>query len=145
MGSFSDSVRAHVKKTSEKLDLIPRKIALEAFRRIVLRTPVGNVRNWIKPRAGYVGGRLRGNWQIGIGSAPSGELDRVDGSGSQTIAEGTSKIGSWKPSDKDEPILIVNNLPYAEAVENGHSKQAPSGMLAITVAEFDGIVQEAVR
>lgn len=60
-------------------------------------------------------GRLRGNWHI-----------------SQVITLG-------------ERVFISNNLPYAEAIEDGHSKQAPMGMVKVTIAEFDSIVNKAVR
>jgi hypothetical protein len=39
----------------------------------------------------------------------------------------------------------VNNLPYAVPLEYGHSKQAPGGMVRITLARFQQIVDEAIR
>jgi len=42
-------------------------------------------------------------------------------------------------------VFISNNLPYAQAIEDGHSKQAPAGMVKVTVAEFLPIVNKAVR
>ena len=42
-------------------------------------------------------------------------------------------------------MFIVSNLAYIEALENGHSQQAPQGMVTISVAEIeadiDGILQ----
>ncbi|EFO5343979.1 HK97 gp10 family phage protein, partial [Escherichia coli] len=35
-------------------------------------------------------------------------------------------------------IYIQNNLPYAEALENGHSQQAPTGVYANA---FHGVLQ----
>jgi hypothetical protein len=32
-------------------------------------------------------------------------------------------------------LVIQNNLPYAEKLERGHSKQAPQGMLDISIRE----------
>ena len=40
---------------------------------------------------------------------------------------------------------IINNLPYAIPLEFGHSTQAPGGMVRVTVARFQQIVQEAIR
>jgi len=44
---------------------------------------------------------------------------------------------------------VHNDLPYAEAVENGHSKAAPAGMLGISVsevvAESDRVVAKALK
>jgi hypothetical protein len=38
--------------------------------------------------------------------------------------------------DGTTAIFITSNLPYMEALENGHSGQAPNGMVRITVAEI---------
>ena len=34
-------------------------------------------------------------------------------------------------------IWIQNNAPYGPALEDGHSGQAPSGMVAVTFAELE--------
>lgn len=60
-------------------------------------------------------GRLRNNWQI---------TPRVN-------------LG--------QRLFITNNLPYAKPIEDGHSKQAPQGMVKVTVSEFDSIVNKAAR
>ncbi len=101
-----------------------RWLALEVLRRVVLRTPVKT-------------GRLRGNWQIGINASPDGIVDKNDPGGSQTIQSGTGKIMSVKFAQQ---IFITNNLPYAIAIEDGHSKiKAPAGMVAVTLAELRSI------
>ncbi len=35
----------------------------------------------------------------------------------------------------DDEIFISNSLPYAEALENGHSQQAPQGIFRVVVPE----------
>jgi hypothetical protein len=37
---------------------------------------------------------------------------------------------------------IVNTTPYMQRLEDGWSKQAPNGMVALTVVAFGGIVQK---
>ena len=37
----------------------------------------------------------------------------------------------------------INNLPYAQRLEDGWSKQAPSGMVGLAVREFRSIVESA--
>lgn len=88
-------------------------------------------------------GRFRGNWQVGVGVMPSGELDTVDASGSSTIALGVSHV----PQQAAGAVyFIANNLPYAQALEDGHSTQAPPGaIVAGTVAEYEAIIREAVQ
>ncbi|MNJ81742.1 hypothetical protein D3C77_807050 [compost metagenome] len=44
-----------------------------------------------------------------------------------------------------QTAFIVNNLPYAIPLEYGHSSQAPAGMVRVTLANFQRIVDEAIR
>jgi hypothetical protein len=36
-------------------------------------------------------------------------------------------------------VYITNSLPYIKALENGHSKQAPKGMVALTVGQLKNL------
>ena len=61
----------------------------------------------------------------------------------------------------DESYFITNNLPYITKLEdggypnppkkptgktvNGYSRQAPNGMVAVTIAEVDNLFSAAVR
>ena len=69
---------------------------------------------------GYVGGRFRGNWRYGFNASPSGELDSVDMSGAGTL----SALARAAISPGTGVHYITNNLPYAERIENGWSRQA---------------------
>lgn len=92
---------------------------------------------------GYVGGRFRGNWQVTFDTKATGELERIDPQGdstksaaSQVVLGFTSEVGT---------IWAVNNLPYGPRLEfEGWSSQAPSGMVRISVAEFQTYVNRAV-
>ena len=57
--------------------------------------------------------------------------------------------GNWKMTPVTFNLggntLISNDLPYAGAIEDGHSKQAPNGMVRITALEFKRIVKEFVK
>jgi hypothetical protein len=89
----------------------------------------------------YAGGRLRGSWQVTIGEAPAGDIVRIDPSGGQAIAAASAALSTFTAGP---PIYIVSNAPHAIPVEYGHSTQAPSGMVRITLAAFDQIVNEAL-
>lgn len=91
---------------------------------------------------GYVGGRFRGNWQFSIDSPSTEELDRIDPSGSEAIAALISQVQALTIG---QTAYIVNNLPYALPLEYGHSTQAPAGMVRVTLANFQRIVDEAIR
>lgn len=86
---------------------------------------------------GYVGGRFRGNWQVTFGSPATDQLTNVDPSGSATIADGSNVLADAQVGTM---IYLINNLPYSERLEDGWSKQAPAGMVKVTVADFTGIV-----
>lgn len=98
-----------------------RKLALEALRRVVLKTPVDT-------------GRARGNWQTTIGRPATGQTEATDPSGGQTISRGSQVIGQ---APIFRPITLANNLPYIERLESGSSQQAPNGMVATTVSELE--------
>jgi len=90
----------------------------------------------------YVGGRFRGNWQFSIGAPAEGELDQVDPAGGVTLAKLRLQVEQLTIG---QTAYIVNNLPYAVPLEYGHSKQAPGGMVRITLARFQQIVDETIR
>ncbi|KAA0983308.1 hypothetical protein [Pseudomonas sp. ANT_J28] len=90
----------------------------------------------------YVGGRFRGNWQFSVGSPVDGVLDQIDPSGNVSVAVLRTQVQSLTIG---QTAYLVNNLPYAVPLEYGHSKQAPGGMVRITLARFQQIVDEAIR
>lgn len=91
---------------------------------------------------GYVGGRFRGNWQFSIDTPAEGVLDQIDPSGNVTIAVLRAQVQALTIG---QTAYIVNNLPYAVPLEYGHSKQAPGGMVRVTLTRFQQIVEEAIR
>lgn len=49
----------------------------------------------------------------------------------------TSKLFGTSSMPKLPKIFISNNSPYAELLENGSSKQAPNGIVAVTMASLN--------
>eukprot|EP00456_Euglypha_rotunda_P064327 TRINITY_DN54735_c0_g1_i3.p1 TRINITY_DN54735_c0_g1~~TRINITY_DN54735_c0_g1_i3.p1 ORF type:complete len:175 (-),score=33.99 TRINITY_DN54735_c0_g1_i3:567-1091(-) len=86
---------------------------------------------------GYVGGRFRGNWQVGVGSAPTGELPL------RSAEEAMAKAATAAASAPDFPVIFIsNNLPYAVPLNHGHSSQAPSGFVENAI---DAVVAQINR
>lgn len=52
---------------------------------------------------------------------------------------------AWKIETMGDTVVISNDLPYAERVENGWSTQAPAGMMKISLLEWDFLVEKAKR
>ncbi len=128
-------------RVKSKLQAISREVLLTIAYRLVERSPVGDPSTWKSgywPK-GYVPGHFINNWQVGMDAPPTGTIARVDPSGVQSIAR-MSKLGRWTYG---HTYYFTNNLPYARALENGWSGQAPRGMVALTMMEFKSIVREA--
>lgn len=139
--SFSADITNFAKKANGNADAVVRKTVLDIGTRLVERTPVGDASYWQKPAPpGYVGGHARANWQHSIGAPVVSEVPGTDASGSAT----TSRILSSIPQKAGGLVhFITNSVPYIEPLEDGHSRQAPNGMVAITAVEFGGIVNTA--
>ena len=142
---FSLDIKKFAEKVEQNINDVRRGVALDIFSNIVMRTPVGDPKYWkseYKPK-GYIGGTLRGNWQISINVVNSTRLTAPDKSGNRTIAEGSRHINA---ATGDNTIWIFNNMPYAVRVENGWStRQAPAGMVKVTLTEFQRAIDEQIR
>lgn len=123
--SFELQISQWVAKAKENADLVLRKIALDVFGRVIQKSPVDT-------------GRFKSNWLCAVGTIPAGTTLAIDVTAAITRMEAAA-LGA-KTGDV---IYLVNNLPYARALEYGHSKQAPAGMVRLTVAEFNAIVDKA--
>jgi hypothetical protein len=97
----------------------------------------------IKKRANYSGGRFRGNWQVTFNVPASGELDRIDPSGMDTLQDGIEQIGRYTYGIQS--IYFTNNLPYSVRLEFGHSKQAPNGMVRVAALNAQAYFENAAR
>lgn len=113
-----------------------RIISIQLLNEIVTKSPVGNPELWMsKPPPGYVGGTFRASNLVSLGAPDYSEPTGPDEEGSRTIQQGNAVIATSKPFSV---IYIQSNLPYSVALENGHSKQAPTGVYANS---FHGVSQ----
>ncbi|MBX3490904.1 HK97 gp10 family phage protein [Parvibaculum sp.] len=129
MAGFAQSVSAFSAATKARMQAAVRKIALSAFAEVILMSPVDT-------------GRFRGNWQVAIGNVPTGTLEIDDKEGTATVSRAQAEAMQLTPG---ESIFLINNLPYARALEYGHSDQAPRGMVRITVQRWQTIADEVAR
>lgn len=130
------------------LSRLERGVVIGVGESVVDRSPVGDPDNWksesLKAWAasvGYVGGRFRANWQYGISTRPTGDLPDIDASGAVSLeriingVSGISRVGNIH--------YITNNLPYAQALEDGWSDQAPPNYIVQdTVFKWQRIANE---
>lgn len=143
MSQFSLDLSAYIAKAKANIDIVTRVAILDVGKRLVERSPVGDGRLWKSPPPpGYVGGRFRGSWDASVDAPPSAMLRTIDPTG----AASNGRIFAAVPDKASGKVYyIVNNTPYAQTLEQGHSTQAPFGMVALTVVEWRNIVDDAVN
>ena len=166
--SFSDDIKKFVEKSKGNGNRVVRKTVIDISKSLVDRSPVGNPELWFslgasyrfmnlagtkrlkrgkleyrrQPPKGYSGGHFRANWQLGVGSMPQGEVEGIDKSGAATMG----KIRSGIPKEAVGKVYyIANNVEYGQALENGHSNQAPHGMVGLTEIQFQGTIRDALQ
>lgn len=119
---------------------VRKSYAFALYSSIVKKTPVDT-------------GRARGNWNISVGHDDTTTSTR-------TTAQFKS-VDEVPKVEGDETIYISNNLPYIATLEyggfpknpkkgsgktiDGYSKQAPEGMVGVTLANNANIFDSAVR
>lgn len=97
----------------------------------------------IKKPEGYVGGRFKNNWYVGFDSQPTESNDTPDASGQGSNSRGLAVLEVFRVGHVSS-IYFTNNLPYAQALENGHSSQAPGGMVGLTALDAAQYFREAM-
>lgn len=127
-----------------KIELVMIRITLDLFRRITKRTPVDT-------------GRARASWDAKVGTPstwiPPEKKKSVAGKGKTRLGTGLdgAKLGSGAASggkakdisgtiadiDGTKIVWITTNLDYMQYLEKGSSKQAPAGMVLLSIAEVE--------
>lgn len=123
--SFALQIGAWGDKAKGRADTITRKLVIEMVKKVVLKSPVDT-------------GRFRANWQTSVGAPDTATSAATDKSGGTAIARGTAVALKFPMGGT---VWLANGLPYALPLEYGHSKQAPAGMVRLTVAEFQDTVR----
>ena len=129
-GQYGNLVDEIADLLDQDVATVHKKVALDLLSGVVKKTPVDT-------------GRARASWKVGVGS-----LDptvAAEGSGppaDAVIGAGESKIEAQKDPQR---TWITNSLPYIGALENGHSNQAPQGMVAVTAAEVKSDLASLLR
>jgi hypothetical protein len=141
MSGWSLNPDALAEKYKLKISRARETIAFAVFTRVVMRTPVDR-------------GAARQNWLVTLNN-PTYAYDKNKAKGGRVMSDGQKAINGAKGDDK---IIMQNNMPYIEKLEyggygpnspsgktvGGFSKQAPHGMVGVTMQEFGGIVTDAI-
>jgi len=112
-------------RSKARLETVVRATTLNLFVAVVKRAPVRT-------------GRFRANFNVSYG-APN--LTFTDTTGA---SRGMSEAQRVMALPVGGVMFLSNGLPYAGALENGSSKQAPHGMVALAVVELQQHVRRAL-
>jgi hypothetical protein len=108
---------------SQQMEKLLRVAVLETDSRLKQASPVDT-------------GRFRVSWQVGENAAPGGEKPAGTYSGTPQI----DRIG-YREEKLGNVYSVHNNLPYAEPLANGSSKQAPAGWVQGIAKDIQGFVR----
>jgi len=141
-GPFELALRQFAKDAGERADVAVREVVLEVANRLIYRSPVDT-------------GRFRGNWFYSLDQLERGLTTGPEPEVAAAIYQGADvavRYAAVLQNTSDLPVkaagsvhYIQNNLPYAWPLERGHSSQAPHGMVGLTVQDFKGITDDAVK
>jgi len=95
-------------------------------------------------RSPVLSGRFAGNWNASIGVPDPHTSAAVDPHKGATKTRAKNKLREYAAYVKYPPIYLSNALPYANRLENGWSRKAPNGVVAVSMAntamKFRGVV-----
>ncbi|HCY86594.1 MAG TPA: hypothetical protein DHV36_15780 [Desulfobacteraceae bacterium] len=120
---FASSLMALADYVDGSVEKVIRKACIDLYRAIVERTPVDT-------------GRAKANWMISTSDRDL-TIDHDDGfSFAEINALIDEEAMGFSFELHDDVVIITNNLEYISELENGTSKQAPRGMVSVSLAEF---------
>jgi len=127
---FAQDFQKLIDKAGSQVDEVVRASVAGLGAAIVQKSPVDT-------------GRFKGNWQYGLGSINSTTTSPQDASGTAANGRILAGLATWRPG---QTIYITNSLPYAQRLEyDAWSKQAPAGMVRLSVQAFKDNISKAVR
>ena len=126
MSKFTLDIQAFVAKAKKNPETVMRSVSLKLFSAIIKASPVDT-------------GRFRGNWQTTGVTPATGLIAGVDPTGNKAVNSAATFITNAPGWDT---FTLTNNLPYAERLEYGWSKQAPTGIVRINVIRFQQLINE---
>jgi len=130
MGIFLTDIKKFIKDAETLNHKVVKEIVSEINASVIELSPIDT-------------GNFVSNWLLGIDSSiPWG----VTGFKNPDKQEKINRLEARIPQDAaNHTYNLVNNTSYAQLLENGHSKQAPLGMVSITVVKIPSIIRRVVR
>lgn len=127
-GPFEIQVRAFAERAKDNADQVVRKVLLDVWGSLILRSPVDT-------------GRFRQNWFYGADTPPR---QTIPGTGTSESPAPAPEFPGVSGDVFGRVHYITNSLPYAMRLEAGYSAQAPQGMAGLTAIQFNDFIQKAI-
>lgn len=128
-GSFTAQLQQFADDTMDRADSIFRDVVMSMAGVIVRLSPVDT-------------GNFKGAWRLSIDGYDTTIPETPDRQGGEVLARMLAEVGNFTFG---QAAFLQNNLPYAVPLEFGHSTQAPTGIVRIAQAQFQQLVQQAIR
>lgn len=129
---FSKALMSVASTATENMEKVIRVSIVELYTSLVLKTPVDT-------------GRAKASWTISTtGEAPPSPIkgDYAEGEIADIVV---GHVSDFKITIADNTVSIINNLDYMEYLEDGTSQQAPYGMVALSLAEFEAYFNHRLK
>lgn len=125
MSGWSIPLDKLAERSKARLETVVRAVTLNLFVAVVRKSPVRT-------------GRFRANWEVSYGAPKltvndSTAAERADAVVREVI---TLPVGGV--------TFLSNALPYAYRLEHGWSKQAPAGMVRLSMVELEQHIRKAL-
>ena len=136
MSDFAKQIELSVKEAKGKVKEVIVETRKGVADSVINRTPLDT-------------GYARGNWQSSIDIIIPDTITRYDREAGYAPTGGTGiamrEAEEVAEMDVEDDFILFNNAEYISGLEYGTSRQAPAGMVRLTVADFPSIMGDAIR
>ena len=123
--SFASDIKKATEKYKKGYNDVVNISLLKLSRSVVFMTPVDE-------------GRAQGNW---FASSNGFDSTRI----SEDTGPNMSQISSIADGIAGNTFYLINNLPYIGRLEfEGHSRQAPAGMVRVSIENFQQMLDDTI-
>lgn len=131
-------IRKHRETAMSRLDRVVHASSTEFAEQLVGEwTPLGAPETWkAPPPPDYRPGNLQSSWFLSVGSPSKETTDRTD----IRVINHLDRL----PEVAGAKVYYSNSAPHAGAIEGGHSRQAPVGIMW-AAGEFSPMVAAIAR
>jgi hypothetical protein len=123
--NFVSSFQADLRKFAKKINVAPKVVMQRIAADLHGRTPVDT-------------GRARASWDIKQGS-PSDYLPPEE-----TAAGAKDVTSELATITGKQTVYVTTAIPYMKYLEQGSSKQAPAGMVRLSLAEIEVEIEDII-